>query len=275
MDEVRLAPKPPSGSQPENFPLDLAVGGESVTATSVEPLAWDRFTRTETDTWGTSGSGHDWREVQGDPTDRSVDGTSGLIVLQSSPSEIRFQEVLELASTADCEFLLSVTPDQLATGASYLPGVFFRGDRWEYYRCRTVLGTDGSVGLQAVQVTTVIGSAVTTPYSYSGGTKLWLRARMDGLRVRGRVWPDSAGSPEPAAWQIDQAMPTGPNPNGSVGLTCSAFAGNTNTNPQFAYDDFEITTPQRFTVTRSVNGVTKDHLKGAGVALAQPAHVAF
>jgi hypothetical protein len=38
-----------------------------------------------------------------------------------------------------------------------------------------------------------------------------------------------------------------------------------------SFDNFQITDAQRFTVTRSVNGVIKSHAAGAPVSLAYPA----
>ena len=254
-----------SAAYASDFPFDVTVGGEAMTVTGIEDLAWDTFTRTETDTWGDASSGHTWVEAGGVASDRSVDGAVGVITLQASPSTVRLQQVLE--DVADCEILVSITPDQLATGAAFLPGMLLRA-AGDYYRCRLVLGTDASVGLQVTRVTTVIGGTVSTHYTYSAGTKLWLRVRIDGQRVRGKTWPD--GTAEPGPWLIDETVETDPIASGAVGITGSAFGTNTNTNPAFAYDDFQIVNPHAFAVTRSVNGVVKSHTAGTAVQLARP-----
>ncbi|MEW2635269.1 hypothetical protein AB0903_27395 [Streptomyces sp. NPDC048389] len=254
----------------DDLPFDVRLGGEAVTATAITPLAWDAFGRVETDTWGDADSGHTWAAAGGVASDRSVDGSSGVITLQADPGTIRFQQIIE--TVADCQILVSITPDQLATGAAFLPAVLLRASG-DYYRCRLVLGTDGSVSMQVTRVVTQVGDTATTPYTYSAGTKLWLRVRIDGQRVRGRVWPD--GGSEPGAWLIDETVETDPIDSGAVGLTGSAFATNSNTNPAFAYDDFEVITPQRWTVTRSVNGIEKSQSAGADIRLAQPAITAL
>ncbi|MEU0084889.1 hypothetical protein [Streptomyces sp. NPDC006274] len=254
----------------QDLPCDVRVGGEVVTATAIEPLAWDAFTRLETDTWGAADSGHTWSEAGGVASDRSVDGSSGIITLQANPGTLRFQQIIE--DVADCQILVSITPNQLATGAAFLPAVLLRA-AGSYYRCRLVLGTDGSVSVQLTHVVTPVGDTATTPYTYGAGTKLWLRVRIDGQRVRGRVWPD--GTREPGAWQLDETVETDPIASGAVGLTGSAFGTNTNVNPSFAYDNFEVITPQRWTVTRSVNGVQKSQSAGEDLRLAQPTIVAL
>ena len=55
----------------------------------------------------------------------------------------------------------------------------------------------------------------------------------------------------------------------------SAFAENTNVNPQLRFDDFTMATPQLMTVTRSTNGVVKAHPVGTEVRAAAPAPVAL
>lgn len=263
-------PAAPNPLFPDAMPVDLRTGGEVVRATAITPLAWDAFTRTETDTWGTSTSGHPWSEAAGSTSDRSVNGTSGLITLNSSPATLRFQFLQEVL--ADCEVLVAITPSQVATGASFLPAVLLRVDG-TYYRCRVRLGTSGDVSMDLANGTETVGSAVLTPYRYGAGTRLWLRARIVGQRVLGRVWPDTA--PEPIVWHLDETVVTDTNPTGGVGVSLSTFAGNTNVAPVVAFDDFQIVTPQRFTVERSANSVAKEHAAGTRISLAQPAIVAL
>lgn len=251
------------------FPVDVVIGGEQMTVTACESKTWDTFTRSETDAWGTSDSGHTWDLAAGSVTERSVDGSQGLVVLSSAPSTIRFQQII--ADVTDSEMMVAITPDQVATGAGFLPGIMFRGDGSRFYRCRLVLGTDQSVGLQVVENVTAIGSTVSLRWTYSAATKIWLRARMDGWRIRGRAWAD--GDRDPVTWQIDEVVPAGPNTFGSFGVTTSTFAGNTNVSPTFAYDAFDVITPQVMTVTRSVNGVTKSHARDDAVKLANPAYI--
>lgn len=245
------------------FPLDLTLGGETVRATAIEPMHWDAFGRSETNTWGTSDSGEAWTEENGDASDRSVNGSTGIITLAANPSLIRRQYLGD--DLTDCEALVSITPDQLATGDSFLPAILLRYDGTNYYRCRLVLQTSGVVNMQVAYNTTILAT-YTTQWTYSAGSTMWLRARIIGQRVLGRTWPD--GDLEPGGWQVDHTVTADTIAAGKVGLSASAFSGNTNTSPAFAFDDFQVITPQRMTVTRSINTVSKSHSAGAAVALA-------
>lgn len=262
-------PAPTAG--PTDLPVAITVGGEEMSLTAVQPLAWDQFTRSIASTWGTSTSGQAWTEVGGSASDRSVNGTQGVITLASAPDTTRFQYIDAVLD--DGEVLVSITPSQLATGNSFIPAVLLRYvDASNFYRCRAVLTTSGAVQLQVTRTTTVIGSTGNLA-TYGAGTRLWLRARVDGDRVRGRVWRD--GTAEPGGWQIDQTIAASTIATGRAGVTASAFAGNTNVSPSFSYDDFRIVSPQAFTVTRSVNGITKSHDAGSAVTLTSPAIVAL
>lgn len=253
-----------------HFPFDILIGGERMRVTGCEAGVWDTFSRTETDTWGTSSSGHTWSLIGGDDSDRDVDGSEGTVVLATDPETIRFQ--LIGAEITDSEQIVAITPDQVATGAAFLPALVFRSDETRYYRCRLVLNTDQTIDLQTTDIVDTVDTE-TTPSTYEAATKIWLRARLDGQRLRGRAWVDGEG--EPGFWQIDSTMPAGSNTFGSFGISASAFPSNTNTNPTFAYDDYELLTPQEMTVTRSINGVAKIHSRGDAVELFQPAYTAW
>lgn len=117
---------------------------------------------------------------------------------------------------------------------------------------------------------TQLGATETTRKVYGAASKVWLRARITGQRIQGRIWRDDAEA-EPAAWQIDRQVTTDLLTVGGAGVSASAAAGNTNVSPAVAFDDWEIYNPQRVTVQRAVNGVTKAHEAGAALSLAQPA----
>jgi hypothetical protein len=272
-DRMPWAPTAGPGDQfPDEVPFDLKLGGEVVRATAIKPLAYDNYNRSETDTWGTSTSGHTWTDTGGAASDRSVDGAAGIITLAASPDTIRFQSVDE--TVADCEVLVRLSVDQVATGASMLPSILLRHqDNSNYYRARLHFGTSGTMFVSITRDTTAIGSTEALPYTYGPGDVFWLRARLIGHRVLVRAWPTSAL--EPVRWHNDQTITTDPIATGAVGVTGSAFSGNTNVNPQISYDAWHIRTPQRITATRSVNTVAKAHPAGTPVSLAQPARLAL
>lgn len=221
-----------------NTPIRVTVGTPSGAA---ETVASDAFVRTaEVDGWGVADSGHVWRQRTGEATERATTGTAATLTLTTA--EVRNEPRLHYLDTAlaDTEVLASVSVGAVATGAALLPAVLLRhvvnSQDYTFYRVRAELATDGSVGISVVQAGTVIGSVAATAVTYTAGTKLWIRGRVEGQRVRGRVWAD--GSAEPSTWQVDQTITSTPVPSGGVGLAASAYSSNTNTDPVFTFDDF-------------------------------------
>lgn len=218
-----------------NTPIRITVGTPTGAA---ETVASDAFTRTaEVDGWGVADSGHVWRQRGGEATERATTGTAATLTLAAAGS-VRL-DYLDTA-LADCEVVASVSVSAVATGAALLPAVLLRhvivSQDFAFYRVRAELNTDGSVGIAVVQASTVIGSVASTSVTYTAGTKLWIRARVEGQRVRGRVWAD--GSAEPSMWHVDQTITSTPIPSGGVGLATSSSSGNTNVSPVFTWGDF-------------------------------------
>ncbi|MFP3986872.1 carbohydrate binding domain-containing protein [Streptomyces sp. E11-3] len=267
-DILTIRPTGPAGALPEQLPYDLKLGGETVRATSVEPLVWDEFGRTDTNTWGTSSSGQAYTEVGGAATDRAVAAGVGTITLASSPSTIRVQQLA--ADVGDCEIHVTLSVDQVATGESIIPGILMRyTGGTDYYRARLHFSLSGTMFTSVTRGTTQIGTAKSLLFSYAANDIFHLRARLIGHRMLIRAWPDDQA--EPVGWHNDETITADTIASGAVGVTCSAFAGNTNTNPVISYDEFQVVTPQRITVERSLNGVAKSQSAGTAVSLARPA----
>jgi hypothetical protein len=266
---------PAPDAEAGDLPVDIQVDGEVMTVEGIEPLIWDTFARTETDGWGSTPSSvvstPVWSISGGAPSERSVTGSAGVVVVNDTAVP-RFQFITPW-SVPDVELLVAVTPAVLATGAALRPAMLMRVSGASYYLVRLVLGTDGTVGIEAVHTTTSLTGVVATPATYSAGTRLWLRTRIVDQRVQGRVWAD--GRPEPPIWHVDHTVASAPIASGFVGVTADRATGNTNAAASFAFSDFQTGSPQFFTVERSVNGVTKPHPAGADVRLAEPAIVAL
>jgi len=261
---------------PDEFPFDVRLSprggptGEVVQVDMIEPVGWDTFTRTVSNGWGTADSGFVWSNLGGSASDFSVTGSGGRITLATSPSTIRFQQLL--VGFADVEVLVSMSAQQISTGASVVPGVMLRA-AGAYYRARLHFGTGGAMFTSITRATTQIGSSPSLPWTYTADQVFWVRARVVGQRVLIRAWPD--GMVEPSVWYNDQTITTDPIDVGAVGLTCSTLGGNTNVSPSITYDNFQIVTPQKFTVVRGVNGIVVPHERGTDIRLAKPAVVAM
>lgn len=255
------------------FPFDLKLGGERVRATALAPFAYDSFTRTVgAGSWGTSDGGQAWTLVAGTASERSVDGTRGLVTLPSTPATIRLQTLPD--SIADCEIRARLSVSAVATGDSLVPGILMRytGTN-DFYRARIHFGLSGALSVSVTRGSTQIGSTVTLPHTYTAGAEFEIRARLIGHRILARVWRTGTG--EPQAWHCDQTVTSSPIASGQIGCTASAFSGNTNVSPVCRFDRYEVITPQRATVTRSLNTIEKGHAANTPVSLAQPAPVAL
>ena len=256
-----------------HFPLDLKLGGEVVRATALAPFAYDSFTRTVgAGSWGTSDGGQAWTLVAGTASDRSVDGTRGLVTLPSTPATIRLQTLP--GSIGDCEIRVRLSVSAVATGDSIVPGILMRytGTN-DFYRARIHFGLSGALSVSVTRGSTQIGSTVLLPHTYTAGAEFELRARLVGHRILARVWRTGTG--EPPAWHCDQTVTSSPIATGQIGCTASAFSGNTNVSPVCRFDRYEVITPQRATVTRSINTIEKAHAADTPVSLARPAPVAL
>ena len=241
-------------------------------ATDVAYADQVEFSAVVADTWGRSDGPSTWAETGGLASDRSLNGTAGVITLAANPATIRFQRLV--AGLTDTEVLVRMSVGQVATGNALLPSVLLRYvDTGNFYRARLHFGLSGAMSASITRATTAVGSTATLPYTYAAGDWFWVRARLTGQRVQLRVWPD--GQLEPAVWHKDETIASDTIASGQVGVTASAFDTNTNVNPQLRYDDFTVITPQLMTVQRSLNGVVKAHAVGAEVRVANPAVVAL
>jgi hypothetical protein len=250
------------------YPFGLKTGGEAVTATAGAPLAADTFTRTvASGGWGTASDGHTYTLTGGNASDRSVAGTYGLVTLASAPTTIRHQTVGE--SCRDVEVRASVAVSAVATGASLAAGITARyTSSTAFYRLRVDFTTSGTVSLAVTRNTTVIGAVVATGIDYAAGSIIEVRVRFTGNRVMARAW--ESGKREASRWHIDRTVTSSTIADGEVGLAASGLTGNTNVNPEIRFHDWLIESPQKITVTRSVNSVVKAQAIGTSVSLSKP-----
>jgi hypothetical protein len=258
---------------PTHFPLDVALNGEIMEVSGISPFTYDSFARVEAaGSWGTADSGKAWTLDGGTTTERSVDGTYGLVNLSSSPSSIRFQ--LQPGSVGDCEIRAILSADQVATGESMIPGILFRyQDGSNYYRARLHFGTSGNMFTSVTRASTALASGLSLPFTYTANAEFHMRVRITGHRVLIRVWP--VDSVEPDVWHNDQTITDTPIDSGQIGTTVSTFAGNTNVSPTIRVRDYQVENVQEMTVTRSINGVVRSHAAATGVQLARTTIVAL
>jgi hypothetical protein len=249
----------------------VRAGGERLTVSAITNRV-DTFGRSVSTTWGTSSSGAVWAESGGAASDRSVNGSRGVITLAGTPSTLRFQRIVT-TPVADAEVRVRLSVSAVATGASAVPGVLLRYvDAATFYRARIHFATGGGMFVSITRDTTQIGASPALPYTYTAGAEYELRVRLVGHTIQMKVWP--VGQAEPIAWNHTETVVTNTIAAGQIGVTASSFAGLTNVNLQLLYDAFEVVTPQQFTVVRSVNGISKAHASGTPVSLQNPMRLA-
>lgn len=258
---------------PTHLPFDVELSGEIMEVSSIEPFAYDSFARVvAAGSWGTSDGGKAWSLSGGTDSERSVDGTYGLVTLTSAPTTIRFQTLP--GSVGDCEIRAILSSTQVATGASIVPGILLRfSDTSNYYRARLHFGVSGTMFTSITRGTTVVGSAPSLPFTYAANDEFHVRVRIEGDRILMRAWP--VDSVEPDVWHNDRTVTDTPIASGQIGTTVSTVAGNTNVNPVIRVRDYQVENVQAMTVIRGVNGISKAHAVATAVQLAQPAVVAL
>ncbi|MEU0207340.1 hypothetical protein [Streptomyces canus] len=259
---------------PAEFPFDVRAGGEVWTVTAITPSIYDTFTRTATG-WGTADSGQTWTGTGGVAGDHFTQGTRGVHRMTATSSSVRD---LITATGTDHDVSMSVSTDQLATGGDqYVAAVARATDENNLYMAQLQFSTAAVVTLTLRKR---VAGVETTLGTWSGGVgaahtalgRFFIRLQVKGSTIRCRAW--AAATTEPGLWQIivtDTSLTTGT----AVGARSVRTSGNTNANLLANWDDFELLNPQRFTVTRSVNGVTKTHDAGTDVRLAHPATAAL
>lgn len=251
---------------------DLGVGGERMTVSAVAGSFSDTFTRTTSNGWGTSTSGHAWSTTGGSASDYSVNGTRGVISL-GAVNSLRGTYISDLP-VANLDRTFTTRIPVLATGA----GIEVRAiARWNlagnnYYYAVIRAETTAQVTLQIRKVIAGAGTtlrSMTVPgLTHTATTDYRLRFKAQGSWLYVKVWNNA--NAEPAQW-TDVAWDESITAAGSWGVRCLLNSGNTNTTPVSIQFDTDATLhPQKFTVTRSVNTVVKAHAAGDAVGLFQP-----
>jgi hypothetical protein len=263
----------PSPTYPTELPVPVRIAGEVLSATAIRPWGYDAFGRSvAAGGWGTATDGQAWTLAGGSNSDRSVNGSRGVVTLASAITTVRFQTLP--GTVADCEVRARLSVSAVATGAQLLPAVVTRFvDASNYYAARVHFGLSGAMQVSVARAGTIVGSAATLPYTYAAADEFEVRVRVTGDLVQVRVWP--VGALEPAVWHSEQTVVSSPIASGLVGLAAVAVTGNTNSSPNLLFDEFAVPTPQAWTVTRAVNGVSKSQTAGAEVRVERPAVVAL
>lgn len=264
----------PWTANPAETPWDIRVGGEVMTVEHCSDPAFDNFSRTVSNGWGTTTTGgRPWYLTSGGvPSDYSVSGGAGLHLVNTL-NENRYS--LMDAPSADLEMVANTAVSVVPTGAavqSYL--VARMADTSNYYAARVEFAPGGDVFLT---ITRIVGGtpfahpAVQVASGVGASTALTVLFQAVGTTLRAMAWV--TGQPAPSDWQVS-VQESALTASGLCGVRSRVLTGNTNPLPiAVAWDNFEL--PQTMSVTRSVNGIVKAHPDGTPVRLAHPSIVGY
>lgn len=256
-------------------PWDVRASGEVWTVTSCTGFIEDAFGRTSASSWGSADTGQAWSTVGGGAaSDYSV--SSGYGVHTLSTVDVTRRTAITAVS-ADADFYGSITTSALATGASLYGAITARMlDSENMYMARLEFTTANTILLALRKIVANVGTdvgAVTVPITHVAGQFIRVRLQLKGSALKAKAW--LAGEVEPPTWDIEVTDSSIVLPH-SLGTRSIRTTGNTNAaSVEIRYDDFEVVSPQKWTVTRSVNGCVKAHSAGTDVRLATPTVLAL
>ncbi|MBA4865906.1 hypothetical protein H1V43_32095 [Streptomyces sp. PSKA54] len=246
-----------------------------LTATSASALH-DTFSRTVASSWGTADSGTAWNTVGGGTAaDYSVGSGYAVQVLATVDVSRRTSIA---APHADFDIYCDLTTSATATGDSLYGGITARMvDANNMYTARVEFTTGNAIILSVRKlvggVQTQLGTYTMAGVTHVAGTFVRVRFQGIGTAFKAKIW--RVTDPEPDTWRIT-ATDTAFSAAQQIGTRSIRVTGNTNAaTVQIRYDNYRIVNPQRFTVTRSANGVAKSHSAGADIRLADPAYIAL
>lgn len=256
---------------PADFPFDASAAGEQVTVNSITAPLSDDYARTVANGWGNAPTGQAYA-VTGTASDYAV--AAGVATQLNTAVNSLHAAVIDLGSsdqdfTWDCRLAIGS-----AVGAEARHWIAARyADANNYYAAVLALTATGTVVLSLARRLAGIlsifpGQAVTVGTGHVGGDTWRVRPQIFGSTFQARAWP--ASDVEPGQWPVsvtDTAITSGT----SIAALSRLEMGNTNTLPvTFTFDNLTVISPQKWTVTRSVNGVTKPQIIGAPVRLWTP-----
>ncbi|GGV86691.1 hypothetical protein GCM10010294_67610 [Streptomyces griseoloalbus] len=282
----------------------------SVTSTGVRwvtgsaPTISDAFQRTVAGGWGTTDAGQAWTTDGGSSGDYSVSPGAGAVAV-GTLNVSRY--CLLPAPGANWDQAVSLATSAVASGGSMFPALAARyQDASNTYLARVQFAPGGTITLslrKRVAGTETQLASYTSTLTHQAGVPVRVRWQGTGSTLRARIWAD--GRTEPDAWHVT-ATDTSLAAAGQIGMRTILSSDNTNTLPvtvrwsglevsaspgEYPQDlPFDVrtggevmrvtritgtTSPQTFTVTRSINGVVKSHAPGQDIRLASPVYVAM
>lgn len=261
---------------PDEFPFDVQFGGEVATVHAVQPGMADTFNRTTATGWGTTTTGQVWEYIS--PSGAGDFRTESGVGFQNIPT----RGVRQFALLPDLEGVRSEAGISMSSPATISGGYLRMGvvgrfldlDNWGGAWI-TILAS-GAVWLDLGGIVGGAGAVWKNHQlatSYTPGSSYRMRVRTDGPTLLVKAW--RVGELEPSGWMLrhDQPELDAPGLVGTYTLLEPTWTGPLPVVARFS--NFQVANPQRFTLTRGVNGIVKPHAAGTALCLANPARLAL
>lgn len=226
--------------------LDLtASGSDAYFSTEPVPVT-DTWTRSVTDAWGVSDSGHEWTQASGNVARLAVNGSVGRMQNYDQLTASRGPTVTLSPVYSDVDILVRArlrVSDGTAlpvSGGVEIANILGRyQDVTNHYNTRLEYeSSDGLLKITARKRSgtyTNLSSEITVDSSYALDEWIWVRVNHDGANYKAKAWKD--GDTEPSSWMIEETDSTWE--TGKVGLSCHAY------DPTYKYttewDDLAVT----------------------------------
>lgn len=161
----------------------------------------DTFTRSESNSWGESSSGHTY-VLLGDESDFDVTGTAGTMAVDAGEEH---KAHVYGVSLLNAEVLVKVVANKVEDEGALMASVNLHCvDLANHYRCAVWFRADGSVDFEisrviAAQPTRLAieaSTALTAPT-----TAFWIRAAIEGGVLSMKAWDD--GDSEPGSYDLE------------------------------------------------------------------------
>jgi hypothetical protein len=226
-----------------NTPLRVAIKPNATEG--VYANAIDSFTRSVTAGWGSSTNGGAWTNTGAGGTvaasDFDVNGTKGTHYVPVA-NAYRFSYLNQIACV-DCTQAVTYTCPT-PTGAALEPAnLMFHGvfSPASYALFRVSISTGNAITLSAYAIDGTLLGSTAVALTHNAANSYRLKVRKYGKSFFGKVW-NVAGA-EPSTWDVHFTdTTTGVARVGWTGVRSGRAASNTNTtDPQFTYDDYELT----------------------------------
>lgn len=260
-----------------DFPMDAMCEGERVTITAVADRVNDPFTRSVSNGWGTTPTGETYA-LNGTVANFSVNGFEANIAI-NSVTTVRTATIPVALTNGEIYIdKIVIAGGVVAAGAPISVGLLSRftgiGGSDSYLFAELSYATSDAVTANIKQIIAGVSTTLATvlvPGVTGSGTAFACRFYFNGSSVKFKVWNRATVEP---LYQWNLIATTALLSSGSVGVWNQLTTGNTNTLPvTFAFDDFKVTRPQRLTVTRSVNSISKSHSANAPIDVVQRIYV--